>query len=58
MRWPWEHLMKGTDRHETDEVTAPAQREVEESQRRLSRINRILTEAKQAEKLTIKTYRR
>ena len=49
MRWPWEFFMKGTDRQSTEEVTAPAKHEVEESQKRLSRINRILLEARQAE---------
>lgn len=42
-------LFKGTDRHATDEVTAPAQKTIQESQERLSRINRILEESSGAE---------
>jgi hypothetical protein len=51
MQWPWEYLMKfkGANRHETDEVTAPAQKQIAESEERLSRINRILLEARHAE---------
>jgi hypothetical protein len=41
--------MKGTDRQVAAEVTAPAREEITKSQERLSRINRILFEAAQAE---------
>lgn len=51
MRWPWEKAMKGMKRQVADEVTAPAHDEVVESQKRLSRINRILQEARDAESL-------
>ena len=46
----WLDLFKGTDRHGTDEVTAPAQKTIQESQERLSRINRILEESSSAQR--------
>lgn len=42
-------FFKGTDRHATDEVTAPAQKTIEESKERLSRLNKILDEESGAE---------
>lgn len=57
MRWPWDK--KQQDAQTANEaVTDPAREEIERSQDRILRINRILKEARDAQKLVIKTNTR
>lgn len=50
--------MKGTNLGTVKEVTDPARQEINKTQDRLDRINRILKEAKKAERVILDAQRR
>lgn len=60
MRWPWEIFMKSKSKQhkEKKELVDAAQDAVQQSYTRINRLDRILAEARDAERIAMHTPRR